>query len=984
MTTSSTAVAADDLLQNALTYQYNPVAIQRAVLQKLSDSVNGGVNIVDPSNPFVFSLESAAVLTSAAMMDNAANTRKQYPYSAQTEEDLYLHMSDMDYVDRFAVPATTQFKLLFPKDETISKMVTDPATGIRKVVIPRNTYFTVADTIFSIQYPIEIRQLQHGGIQIVYDATEISPLQALTSNIIDYEIVTNSNGDWITFSFDVQQFDIISQTSTVNSATDFSVAINLTDEYYYTRVYAEDTNGNWNELYTTHTDQIYDITKPTAVLKVVDKTVTVSIPQIYTGTGLLSGSIRIDVYETKGVLNLILSEYPLEAFVATWQAYDPNDQTVYTAPLATFKTIIPYSDQTVSGGRASLTFDELRTRVIQNAIGAPNLPITNAQIQTYITNDGYTIVKNIDNITNRTFLATKELPPPLQTSTSGSNNTLVPTTSAGVSVKTITMSLQDAALINTVIDNDTSITITPDTIYKDVNGVISMVSNDEISYLQSLPPDMRAIVVTDGGYYYTPFHYVLDNTGSEFACRPYYLDDPQIQTKLFVEENDTTLMQVNTKTYGITKTANGYTVRVVTVSGDAYKALQDNQVYVQLAFIPNGEKDLAYLNGIQIGKTTDNERIFEFYINTTFNIDSIDHLILSNFLLYTTQSRLTGVNLLTDFSIIYSTNAAMGTQWKPSSIDSSLGRYLLPGNIVGITHEKLRVLFGYSLTTLWARTRSVISTIPYKTWQVDVPATYPEDVYQLDANGSAITFDPSGNVVITVLRAKGTPILDSNGNPVYAHRVGDVVLDPSSGDPIPLSSRGIVRQIDLMLIEGVYWFANDTTTISYRNYLTSTVVSELINDLTNIQKQLLEETRIYYYPKTTLGTIDVMVGSGVVQAIKAGQSFSVVLYVPGTVYADMDLRRKLEATTVQVINNSLQSKVVSLDSVTSDLRAQYGEDVISVQLTGLGGSGNLQAFTVIDDSARCSIRKRLSVLGDNSLTVEEDVTVTFVLHELNS
>ena len=137
------AGAVSTLMANITNYQYNPVAIQSAIMQTLSDVTNGNIQIVDPSNPFVFCLEAAAVLTSAFMMKNEANTRKQYPYAAQTPEDLYLHMSDVDYVNRFALPSSTTFSLLLPVTEVLNKMVLDPITGIKKLVIPRNSYITI-------------------------------------------------------------------------------------------------------------------------------------------------------------------------------------------------------------------------------------------------------------------------------------------------------------------------------------------------------------------------------------------------------------------------------------------------------------------------------------------------------------------------------------------------------------------------------------------------------------------------------------------------------------------------------------------------------------------------------------------------------------------------------------------------------------------------------------------------------------------------
>lgn len=962
----------NSLIQNVLDFQYNPAAIQRAVLQKLTDATNGTLEIVDPTNPFVFCLEAASVLTAAFMAKNEASTRKQYPYSAQNSEDLYPHMSDRDFVNRFATPSKTLFSILLPYDEVLNKMVTDPLTGIRKLVIPRNTFFTVADTNFSLQYPIEIRQLAHGGIQVVYDVSIASPLQTLPSNLLQHEIRQNSDGYWIFFEFEVQQFSIVSQTSTLNAATDFKLVINLDDQYYYTRVYVENALGKWVEITTTHTDQIYDIHTPTAVLKVVDKVLTVTIPQIYTSTMLLNRGIRIDAYQTKGPLNLILWEYPFSAFGVTWLALDSADNTVYTAPLKTLRTIMPFSDKVVSGGSNALSFEELRLRVIKNAIGAPSLPITNVQIETALNNQGYEVVKNVDNITNRVFQATKPMPTPVD---------IKLITAAAASIETLTISLKNAVQVASVIDNGDSITITPETIYRNVNGITSIVPTSEIAFLKSLPVDKLAIAVTQGGYLYTPFHYVLDAHGNAFDSRPYYLDNPEAVTKLFVAENDTTLIQVGTGAYAIVRTPTGYEIHIVTRSGDEYKALADADVQVQLAFVPAGEKDRAYVMGHLVEHTADGERVYSFDLSTNFHVDVNNNLQLSKFFLYTTEARLTGAPLVTEFDILYSTSVTLGSQWQPDQVDQALGRFLLPSRVAGITHETLRVRFGYALDTLWARARSVISSVPYKTWAVDVPRLYEADQYVRDVNGSSISFDVNGNPVSVLLHKKGDPVYDGDGLPTYLHRAGDVMLD-SSGQPITTDSRGMLRQIDLMLIEGAYAFATDLSATKYKETMTEIVVGWLTNDLADLEAQLLEQTRIYFYPKTTLGAINVLVADGLVKSIAAGQAFLVTLYVSSNVYANTPLREQLSKASITVISEQLKGTVVSLDAIATALRAQYGDDVISVQVSGLGGDLNLPALSIIDPADRCSIRKRLVALPDNSLIVEEDVTVDFIRHEI--
>jgi hypothetical protein len=170
------------------------------------------------------------------------------------------------------------------------------------------------------------------------------------------------------------QFDIITSQSTLQQSTYFSQIINFTNNYYYTRVYYQNNNtGNkWIELPTTYTAQVFDPLVATALLKVVGQQVNVYIPQVYVNTGLISGTIRIDVYETQGNINIDMSNYNMTAFNTTFMAIDTNDNNAYTQAINNVISII-YSDQLVNGGINSVSFDNLRASVINNTVGPKSI-----------------------------------------------------------------------------------------------------------------------------------------------------------------------------------------------------------------------------------------------------------------------------------------------------------------------------------------------------------------------------------------------------------------------------------------------------------------------------------------------------------------------------------------------------------------------------------------------------------------------------------
>lgn len=966
------------LISHIESYQFCPAMIQRGVLEHLQKVTKGEVNIVDPTSPFVFALESAAVCTTAALNQIAASDRRSHPTVGITEQDIFRHMSDVDFINIFAIPSNATIVLALSQKELLLRMVDVDDTGERKLVIPRNTVFKVADTAYSIQYPIVFRQLPHGGMQVVYDTSVPSPLLQLDTNLLTWTVNNHEGTEWVIVDIPVQQFYIESSTSPATSAVSWkqSVTIPKGEQFYYARVYVEEANGNWAEIYTTHSDQIYDTRKLTAVINVTEAEVTISIPLVYTMTGALRTKVRTDVYLTKGYLNQDLGAYPDGSISAQWLAIDTRrDKNAFTVPIENMRMLKLMSESRTTGGRNKLPFEETRARVINNSTGQRLIPITSNQLGYKLRDHGYDIVTNVDNVTNREILATRQLPPP-------SNANLI--TASASSIKTALLSIRSALTQRTVIDNGDSITITPDTLYQIHGGVLEMVPDSKVSEILAMPPDKRAVAVTNAEYFYSPFHYVLDMSNNEFQVRPYYLDDPVALNKQFVAINGTTLVELSVDSYAMQRTSTGYVLTILTKSGESVRKAEDNEFYVQLAFVPTGERERAYITGVLVAKSESGERVYQFDLSSNMNVTSEGSIQLTKFKMFNDEDRVLDAPLVCDFDVLFSTTQVVPDNWKPSSVDRVLGKKFLPDRIYGVQHESIKVRFGHSLSTLWARARSVPSTVEYRRYERDIPLTYTMDVYEQDpATGATISI-VNGEVVYNILHRKGDPVIDKEtGSPIYKHRKGDIYLD-ANGDAVVINQRSMLRQFDILLLEAVYWFATDSVATEYRKEIVDTYLSWLLDDLANINDRVLDKTKIYFYPKATLGEIELVIGEGRVVRVNSSQSLQVTLLVEDSVYKNLELRDRLEKTTTALINNALKEEVFSISGVITLLRATYGDDVLDVTIAGVGGRTPINAYTVLTEGARCSLRKRLVAQGDNSLIVEEDVTYVFVNHTLKN
>lgn len=979
----SSSITISSLLGDISQYNTNPAALSKLMMRSLSLIRGGDIEVVDASNAFVFCLEASVVNTAAFIEANQALNRKQYPVASTTYDDLYLHMSDTDFVNMFAIPTTARFNLMFQKSQLINALVLDYTTGISQVVIPRNSVFYASGIPFSIQYPISIRQLQHGGLQAVYLADKPSPLQTLTTNVLDLEEITDPSGvEYVRFSFDTQQFNVVSYINDVNSTGGFKSVVPFTEQFYYCRVYMQDVSGQWIEINTTYTEQVYDPAVPTAVLQVNGQNLICTIPVVYITTNTIRGKIRIDVYQTKGVLSLFMGNYKLTDFSATWLYIDTNDATSEVAAVSKLNNLAIWSTDTTIGGRNSLNFTDTKSRIILNSIGPRQIPITPAQIQAMLTDDGYVVVKNIDSITERAYWATKDLPSPTQANLNTNNMY----TSASATILSLVSTIEQDAAAHGVNTHSTGLTITSSALLQTTNGKTGLVSNTQYNQLSSLSLTELAKALNTGAYSFTPFYYVLDTTTEVFYVRPYFLDKPKISSRSFIQENATTGLQVSIDAnYAISKTSTGYRLTISTKSNAAYQDLQDSQVFCQLMFVSDKQVSPAYMLGTQQVRANDQgEQTFVFDISTNYDIDSDNFMSMTSFAVAGTTV-IPRCSLKQSFKVIFGTTESMPSTFSQSAIDADLGWFQLSSGAKGITLEELELEFGSALPTLWNSYRSYAAEINYQTYPADVPAVYDKDIYAHNpTTGSIFAVNGAGDLVYTKLHSVGEIVKDSSNHTVYAHRAGDPVLDPVTQLPVPLTNyeTKLKRSIDVFAIDAVYSFANDPITTSYMDYVKNALLSWLTNDLVSLNTKALEKTNIYFYPKITKGYVNVLINNNLQQSVEAAQVLTVDIYVTKDKYLNGALLASLQATTIQTLGSYLSNNsTVSTAGGQDAVMAAYGNDVTSVNISGLVGYAGNVVVTVLDSSSRLSLAKELVVQANNQMAVKENMIINFIVHD---
>ncbi len=964
-----------ELITNLEANMFNPSAAAIGVIRSMRALSDGDdYDFVDPNNPVIQLIETSVVTAYASIEADEAALRKTYASMATNMRELYCHMSDKDFIDPFAQPAPAHFTIFIGKNEIVNKAVPRDSAGTRKLVIPQDTFITVAGYDFTLQYPIEIRVMPHGGIQVVYDTTLQNPVRELESNLLEWEMVSlpidNKPIEMVAIKIPTLQYKISSYTDTIVPGSKFKKSFAYDNSFFYARVYLR-TGNKWTEVDTTHAERVIDPYKVTAQITVREEAVDVYIPDVYVRSGMAVGDVRMDIYTTHGELNLDLMSFTTDAFKLTYRDIGKVTNSTYYTPLETFSYLTMAPNGAILGGRRAMTFEELRSRVIDNNLGSGKKPISEGQLITAMSDRGYKLSLSTDYVTNRIYHASTDMLPSTLNEVStpiGTMNGIVETTE------------EELLGLSTVRKNGNRITILPETAYIEENGLVKVDTKMSLTDYRLLNPADSVLMANNRHLLFTPFHYVLDLNNSVAECRAYYLDDPKARSRVFVETNTTLLLDVASGSYAIEKAERGYRLVVKTRSGKSYQDMPAENLTCQISFTPRGyNNEYAYLDGTLLGFDENNEAVFEFYIETNLDIDRNHDLVVTNFIFVGSTPTPIAMPLDVSLNLIFGVKNYTTPEYKQSKIDVVLRG---EGDAKGVTHEQLRMDIGSSLDYLWTNVRTVVTSINYKHYPEDVYAYWTDDVRVRDPETGAYkyTIGDDGSINWVYEHLRGDPVLDEDGNHKIEHEAGTIMYGPDK-KPIIERPESIGRRLDMFLFDARYAISNTEEVAAYLKRVTDLLISQITNDMVEVNKQPLEKTTIYLYPRGTMGHVKVLLEDGVQSTVPCENNFIINYYLSATARRNTDLIKSLSKTTRSAILECLEQPTISTTSIGDVIKEKVGDDVRGVIVSPMGSEQNINIMTVTDETSRLIIGKKLILNPDNTIGIADDITIGFNRHE---
>lgn len=961
----------------------NPSRVIAKVFNDVESAFLAGSGTLNSgSHPFAYMVD-LVVGTNYGFISKLGDVEaKTHKVHARNIGDLSQQMSDDDWWGVYGEPSNTALRFIV-SEETLKEVSIryDEVDGnlnntYRKLVIPPDTSFTVGGIPFLLENPVEIRVMDHGGYQVVYDSTRQSPLNPLTTNTPDVKYLNIDNRSYIAIHLPVRQLAIKEfPNRPSNMVSGLRETLQHDDQLYAIRAFiVSDGETTRNEMSVVYNNAIYDQNQPTLVVDLkTDSSFEVSVPSVYIQNGLGVGRITILVYTTKGEYYRDLTTLKAHYHKAEYYDYfnDRGELNQYEKPFKTINDVLIDSLEPITGGRNATPFLELKDLVIYGH-RRRLIPVSNSDMAQFMLRNGYSSVKSIDFVTSRLYRVTKDLP--LQEdkiyqddSTSRFNSSI------GTHVGSILTSLEEMIGTGWGIDNGSRMTLLQRSVFDITTQTPTLIPRHDYDQLMAATNQTKIDTLATKTMVYNPFAYVFDTTRERAVVRCYRVNKPNIQYQLFRAENPGLGLQVAIDKIESVADEKGYTITIQTKSSDAYKNLDSDTLGIQLGFgISKGDAPVT-MKGTLKGVTEDKERIWEFRMPSRFDIDEDDQIDLAGFNQFGRPQTAVRVNLLETANFIFTYGGGTGTLL--SNSDLRIDQTLFNTTNIAIIETEYSMEFARPLESLYTRIRPMVGEQQYKKYEVDVPEVYPEDKFKYE-NGKLVIVD--GKAVME--HRKGDTMLDVNGKPIIRFFAGQTMYDDQD-QPIPLEPRKMKYYFDFIGFDFNYMVSQDAYDTDYMNRIDDFFVDEVVAQLDNYNEITLDETKLVFKPRSTMGFTRVIIDEAVERYLKTDLSFSVIYSLTKEGLRNENLKDNLTTSSHQIINNLLRQDTVSVDEIITNLRSNAGTDLISVKVNMLAGNNTVQIITNVDTTNGFSVRKVIDQTVDRFLSIKEDIEVQFRKHK---
>lgn len=730
----------------------NPMLLQDKVLSLFEEHVFDKRQVLDGNNVFTFGLEMEATMIASIVNEMTGAFESLYPERAKTMNDLYRHMSDYDFVGVFATPASTTVGLMLDRDWVVENAVSlNDGSGSCMIRIPSYSKFNLGEYQFGIYYPINIEvrkkytdtgylDLDNTLIHCQWDDSIKNPLHTLTTNIIEHRITRTRTTTYLCLEIPIFQFVNNVIKSDLVSSTGFLQRYDYPDEFYAARVFHW-LNNSWHELPVTLSDVVYNQDVATAKVKVLTDLaqIEVSIPQVYFSSGMIGNKLMVMLYTTKGGMTVDLRGYSQDQYSASFLVNDDVLDPTYSEMLKRIPTVVltPISTS-ISGGTHQSVITAIKNRIV-NSAGSDDVLVTNAQIAEYLRELGFDCTKYIDNITDRIWMAKREITDSLGNTVASAlyKTLLTADVFSNVDKYDSVVGLKDG--INYM--------LMPNSIFKwdrDSDSMILLNANDKKALL-NMPTDNRLSELNNNTYMVTPYHVRISTSDKLPMATAYNLFSPKIDRVTFIKDNSFTSTQVSIYGMNIQHLDNGtggYKINIILYkTNDLYNVVPATaspkltRNITAILRVKNQTGVYCFIEGRYAGKNDSDQDILSFTIGTDYDIDESGYIGSESLSLVSQAAALENnynkIPLSGSWDVLFFIN-------KKHIPDTEAYNVTVPGipkkitdqDMVFVAQQSAEITFGKTIAALRNNIFVTAKGHTYQTYNTTIFAKYGSNVYR--------------------------------------------------------------------------------------------------------------------------------------------------------------------------------------------------------------------------------------------------------------
>ena len=943
-------------IQELNQYILDPSKSISFVLDRMSEDSNNKLSFQDPTHPAINILEASAFMASACLNKINTSLRDVFPILANSNENLYKHISDADIIGVSSSPSTISVVFYIKKIDIEQLGV--KYNGFRKCAIPLYTNIKVDNIDFTLLNRINIFLFDNGKIDI---EQELSPGGLGIDSIFRLEslITVEEEAEWVVFETLVKQVkrSVIEESIISGKKFEKSIPISDGERFHFTEVYAINSDDSRIKLETVYNDQVFNKNTPSVFVKFLDGELVYDLPMIYQAEGILNSKLEIILYTTKGEMSL-----PTEILENNKFEIKLGETTDLEASSIENINKFCVSRGMATYGNNGKDMTEIKSSVIFNTIGKISTPITTAEFKDAASREGFFLEIVRDTVTTRNFVVNRALPEPTMSSVK---------TKADILNNQVSIQLDEASNYKNISISNNDIVLKANSLFKYKNGIVSMLTNLEVFNLEKMPKKNLITYLNENEIFYNPFTYIIEKDAKIIKSRVYNLNNPKLINLKVSAKNNYVSVKVNIVAMDVLQTKDGYTVRFKVSGNDDFNNLRPAFVKAQLKIPLNNAMEYVYFTESLFIDGADN-KYFIFNISSDLMIDSDNGMnILNGNSLITTKTIGISGKMFID---IYSIDNQIVKDINHSSMDDKI--MIEDKEFLNVlTLEELDYTFGQELKYIWNNVINFYTNRKFKKHTEDSFARYQNDVYEYCEETESIFWpvrDLGGNITRyeeRILNKKGDIIEDIDGNKVYAFKKGDYVTD-ENGNLILDGTSGIVRAVDVLMIDYKFKVAGK----DYPNYakeFTNTIVTWINNAITTLNKSSLDQTLIQFKSNKNVGTVK-LISNGLTSIHNSIVVPNVVLYLNSSLAITADIVKMFKDTIGKILHKYIESRSFTISDIRNSIVAELGSNVLGVKISKITNDDR-EIVTVAENSNVFTLSKELFVDNDNNIDMTYNI-----------